>query len=71
MACPAQLPVTRTGECARANITTAPQSTDLRTAVHWRYSRIDSLDYTIEWQIAGPLGARPFAAMTKYGTCDN
>jgi hypothetical protein len=54
-----------------ASISAAPSSSDMRTTVHWHYSGIDSLDYTIEWQISGPLGARPLAGMTKIGTCDN
>ena len=54
-----------------ATVTTAPQGTDLRTAIHWHYSGIDSLDYTVEWQLTGPLGQRPLTTVTKYGSCDN
>jgi hypothetical protein len=54
-----------------ASVTTSPQGTDLRTAVHWHYSGIDSIDYTVEWQLTGPLGERPLTTMAKYGACDN
>ncbi|MGA7990832.1 MAG: hypothetical protein WCC53_05315, partial [Thermoanaerobaculia bacterium] len=53
-----------------AAVTTAPSGNDLRTAVHWHYSGIDSLDYTLEWQLAGPMGQRPLLTMAKYGSCD-
>ena len=54
-----------------AKVTTAPQGNDLRTAVHWHYSGIDSLDYTVEWKLAGPAGQRPLLTMQKYGSCDS
>jgi hypothetical protein len=51
-------------------VTTPPAGNDLRTAVHWHYSGIDSLDYTVEWTLSGPLGQRPLLTMAKYGSCD-
>ncbi|MDD5562480.1 MAG: hypothetical protein PHQ91_02085 [Thermoanaerobaculaceae bacterium] len=54
-----------------AEVTTAPQGNDLRTAVHWHYSGIDSLDYTVEWQLTGPAGQRPLLTMQKHGSCDS
>jgi hypothetical protein len=53
-----------------ASVTTPPAGNDLRTAVHWHYSGIDSLDYTVEWTLAGPMGQRPLLTMAKYGSCD-
>lgn len=53
-----------------ASVTTPPTANDLRTAVHWHYSGIDSLDYTVEWTLAGPMGQRPLLTMAKYGSCD-
>jgi hypothetical protein len=53
-----------------AGVTTPPAGNDLRTAVHWHYSGIDSLDYTVEWTLSGPLGQRPLLTMAKYGSCD-
>jgi hypothetical protein len=53
-----------------ATVTTPPSGSDLRTAVHWHYSGIDSLDYTVEWSLAGPMGQRPLLTMAKYGSCD-
>jgi hypothetical protein len=54
-----------------ASVTTTPQGSDLRSAVHWHYSGIDSLDYTMEWQLSGPAGQRPLLTMAKNGSCDN
>jgi len=53
-----------------ASVTTPPAGSDLRTAVHWHYSGIDSLDYTIEWTLSGPEGQRPLLTLAKYGSCD-
>jgi hypothetical protein len=54
-----------------ATVTTGPQGSDLRTAVHWHYSGIDSLDYTLEWTLSGPAGQRPLLTMQKDGSCDS
>jgi hypothetical protein len=53
-----------------AAVTMPPSGSDLRTAVHWHYSGIDSLTYTVEWHLAGPMGQRPLLTMAKYGSCD-
>ncbi|HEY3350257.1 MAG TPA: hypothetical protein VGM13_10825 [Thermoanaerobaculia bacterium] len=53
-----------------AAVTMPPSGSDLRTAVHWHYSGIDSLTYTLEWRLAGPMGQRPLLTMAKYGSCD-
>ncbi|PZR63428.1 MAG: hypothetical protein DLM53_01190 [Candidatus Eremiobacter antarcticus] len=52
-----------------ASVTTAPTS-DMRTAVHWHYSGIDSLAYTLEWNLTGPVGQRPISTLAKSGSCD-
>jgi hypothetical protein len=52
-----------------ASVTTPPSS-DMRTIVHWHYSGIDSLSYTLEWTLTGPMGQRPFPTMAKIGSCD-
>ncbi len=53
-----------------ATLTTGPGS-DMRTAVHWHYSGIDSLTYTLEWKLTGPLGQRPISTLPTYGSCDS
>ena len=53
-----------------ATVTTPPSGSDLRTAVHFHYSGIDSLDYTLEWTLSGPMGQRPILTLAKYGDCD-
>ena len=52
-----------------ASVTTPPTS-DMRTIVHWHYSGIDSLTYTLEWTLTGPMGQRPISTMAKIGSCD-
>jgi hypothetical protein len=53
-----------------AAVTLPPSASDLRTAVHWHYDGIDSLDYTLEWTLSGPMGQRPLLTMAKNGSCD-
>jgi hypothetical protein len=53
-----------------AKVTTPPSGSDLRTAVSWHYDGIDSLDYTLEWTLSGPMGQRPLLTMAKHGDCD-
>jgi hypothetical protein len=48
-----------------------PQGSDLRTLVHWHYSGIDSLAYTVEWTLTGPAGQRPLMSMATAGSCGN
>jgi hypothetical protein len=53
-----------------ATVTLQPQGGTLRTGVHWHYGGIDTLDYTIEWTLVGPLGQRPLLTMAKFNSCD-
>jgi hypothetical protein len=48
-----------------------PQGSDMRTLVHWHYSGIDSLSYTVEWTLTGPAGQRPLMSMAAAGSCGN
>ena len=54
-----------------ATVKQGPQGSDLRTLVHWHYSGIDSLAYTIEWSLTGPSGQRPLMSMAMAGSCGN
>jgi hypothetical protein len=54
-----------------AKVTLPPQAGTLRTGVAWHYRGVDSLDYTVEWTLTGPLGQRPLMTMTKHDSCDN
>ncbi len=54
-----------------AKVTLQPQAGTLRTGVAWHYTGIDTLDYTVEWTLTGPLGRRPLLTMAKHDSCDN
>jgi hypothetical protein len=54
-----------------AKVTQTPPPGTLRTGVAWHYSGVDSLDYTIEWTLSGPLGQRPLMTMVKHDSCDS
>lgn len=54
----------------RGALVTTPPTSDMRTIVHWHYSGIDSLTYTLEWTLTGPMGQRPISTMAKIGSCD-
>jgi hypothetical protein len=54
-----------------ASVTLKPQAGSLRTAVAWHYSGVDTLDYTIEWTLTGPLGVRPILTMAKHDSCED
>ncbi len=54
-----------------AKVTLQPQAGTLRTGVAWHYSGVDTLDYTVEWTLTGPLGRRPLLTMAKHDSCED
>jgi hypothetical protein len=54
-----------------AKVTLPPQAGTLRTGVAWHYSGVDTLDYTVEWTLTGPLGVRPLLTMAKHDACED
>jgi hypothetical protein len=54
-----------------ARVKTKPDADRLQTVVEWMYGPGESLSYTIEWTIVGPLGQRPLLTMPTSGPCDS
>jgi hypothetical protein len=53
-----------------AKIKTPPGGGRLQTVVEWMYGPAESLTYTIEWVLGGPMGQRPLSTMPSAGPCD-
>jgi len=53
-----------------ARIKTKPDGGRLQTVVDWMYGAGESLTYTIEWKLSGPMGQRPLSTMPSAGPCD-
>ena len=53
-----------------ARIKTKPDGGRLQTVVEWMYGPAESLTYTIEWKLSGPMGQRPLSTMPSAGPCD-
>jgi hypothetical protein len=54
-----------------AKIKTKPDAGRLQTVVDWMYGPGESLSYTIEWTLTGPMGQRPLTTMPLSGDCDS
>ena len=54
-----------------ARVKTKPDADRLQTVVEWMYGPGESLSYTIEWTITGPLGQRALSTMPLSGPCDS
>lgn len=54
-----------------AKVKTKPDADRLQTVVEWMYGPGESLSYTIEWTLAGPLGQRALSTLPQSGPCDS
>jgi hypothetical protein len=54
-----------------ARIKTKPDGGRITTVVEWMYGPAESLTYTIQWTLKGPLGQRPLLTMPLGGPCDS
>lgn len=53
-----------------AKVKTNPDGGRLQTVVEWMYGPGESLAYTIEWTLTGPMGQRPLMTMPASGPVD-